>query len=109
MAHHHAAPLRASFLLDIRYLPRGAWAASGVWKVPKQRAVPRGLVWPGMTVPRVCAGKESTGQKPHVLGQIQEVGGQPLGLCCVSELFLVKLKAGGLCSWHVSPQLVCAL
>lgn len=60
-------------------------------------------------MPRVCAGKESAGQKPRVLGQIQAVGGQPLGLCCVSELFLVKPKAGGLCSWRFSPQLVCTL
>lgn len=77
--------------------------------MPQQRAVPRGLVWPGMTVPRVCAGKVSAGQKTPVLGQIQAVGGQPLGLCCVSELFLVNLKVGGLCFWHFSPQLVCAL
>lgn len=61
-------------------------------------------------MPRVCAGEGSgrAGETPHAL--VQAANGEPLGLCSLSVLFLVKLKAGSLCPWHLSsPQLSCVL
>lgn len=84
------------------------WVAD-VWKEPKQRTVPRGL-WGQEWWCLGCVQVKGRGEWERCLMSWFRAGGERLDLCCVSALFLVKLKVGGLCPWHLSsPQLSCAL